>query len=90
MNDASLEEPLPAPPWKHYGGDLIRRIFPIVAHGIAMLTAIAFMAATKSFLDMTFGPDALFFDVLPVRYSTHAIDLITFVRFGWNVWRDMR
>lgn len=90
MNDASVEERLPLPPWKQFVADVIRHIRPVVKHGIGLLTAIAFMGAAKAFYNFWFGPDATIYDLFPARFMPQTIDLIIFARFAISAWRDLR
>lgn len=59
-------------------------------HGITMVVAILFMSLTELALNVTMGHDAKIYDTCPLRYLIQTIDLVVFVRFTINVWRDFR
>ncbi len=66
-------------------------VIPVAVHGIGMLTAILFLAASEALLKATMGPNAVFFGAIPISYVIQVGDLLVlgrFLRLAWKEFRD--
>jgi len=69
---------------------LKKAIEPVIIHGIGMLIAIAFLWLVDRFLFHTMGDNATFFDLIPIKYTIHAGDVLVIARFVRLAWREFK
>ena len=65
-------------------------IEPVVIHGIGMIVAILFLWAIDCVLQLTMGPNAMFFGTVPASYVIQLGDLLVLGRFIVMAWKDFK
>lgn len=69
---------------------LRRAVIPVVVHGIGMIVAILVLWAVELILQSTMGPNAKFFDTVPIAYVIQLGDILVFGRFLRLAWKDFK
>ena len=73
-----------------FSSKLKEKIEPVIIHGIGIIIAIAFLWLVDRFLFYTMGDKATFFDLIPIKYTIHAGEVLVIARFVRLAWKEFK